>query len=245
MKKIVTKCLALMLMGLTLFLLSTDSTKTLFASSQSSGDAAQLLTIVQADQGAAPLRIVHTFVETPSPERTIVRVIVQNQSPKKIRALTITADTRIEFLNLTGKASILLPTQIKTLDITYTGEERPKRVVVSVDFVEFGDGSTWGADVGNSSDRLAGQRAGVKAERQRLKNILKSKDRASLINMLEAGVPDQPEGAGAIKRSEEWQQGYRSAVGSIRYRVRQALQTSNPEQVELELNKPYDTSEEN
>lgn len=244
-KKIVMKYFVLMLMVLALFLFSKDSTKALFASSQASRSGAQLPTITQADQGDMPLRIVNTFVEMPNPERIVVRVMVQNQSPKEIRALAIVADARIEFLNLTGKASILLPTQIKTFDMIYTEDGRPKRINLSVDFVEFGDGTTWGADTGNSSDRLAGQREGAKTERQRLRSIFKSKERSALTNLLEGDVSDKPEASGTTKHSEEWTQGYRSGVGSIRYRVRQALLTNNPKQVELEINKPYDTSEDN
>jgi len=244
-KKIVMKYFVLMLMILALLLFSKDSTKALFASSQASKDGAELPTITQADQGDAPLRIVHTFVETPSPEKIVVRVMVQNQSAKNIRALAIAADTRVDFLNLSSRASILMPSQIKTFDIVYTEDGRPKRVNLSIDFVEFGDGTAWGIDNANSRDRLAGQREGAKAERQRLKNLFKSKGRSALTELLEGEVPDKLESSSAANRSQEWQQGYRSGMASIRYRLRQALQTSNQEQVELELNKSYDTSEDN
>jgi hypothetical protein len=140
---------------------------------------------------------------------------------------------------------VLLPTQIKVIDISYAEEGRPKRVSVSVDFVEFEDGTTWGTDAGNSKDILAGQRVGAKAERQRLKNLLKSKGRPALNDLPEAGRSDEPAAAEVTGRSPQWLQGYRGGVGSIRHRVRQARQASNPDQVEVELNKAFDTSEDN
>lgn len=244
-KKIVMKYFALMLMVLALLLFSRDSTKALFATSQASRDGAQLPTITQADQGDAPLRIVHAFVETPSPEKVVVRVMVQNQSARQIRALAIASNIRVDFLNLSGRTSILLPSQIKTFDIVYTEDGRPKSINLSVDFVEFGDGTTWGADIANSRDRLAGQREGAKAERQRLKTLLKSKGRPALTELIVGEVLDELDPSTTANHSQEWQQGYRSGVAAIRYRLRQALQTNNQRQIELELNKPYDTSEVN
>jgi hypothetical protein len=244
LKKTVMRCLILMLMSLALIMFSKDSTKALLVPLQVTRNDTQLPKLVQANQEDSPLRIVNAFVETPSPEKVVVRVMVQNQSNKEIRALAIAADTRVDFLNLLGRASILKPSQIKTFDIVYTRDGRPKRINLSVDFVEFGDGMTWGSDIGNSRDKLAGQRTGAKEERERLKSLFKSKGRSYLTNILEAEDSDELEPSKTANHSSAWLQGYRNGVMSIRYRVRQSLQGS-PEQLKVALDSPYDTSEDN
>ncbi|MBA3240974.1 MAG: hypothetical protein H0T60_07075 [Acidobacteria bacterium] len=242
-KKLTLKCVVLVLLILGLILFSRDSTRALLAPSQIPANGVQLPTVTQADQEGTPLRIVETLVETPDPEKTVVRVVVQNQSAKNIRAFTVTADTRIEFINLSGKASILSPTQNRVFDITYMGDERPKTVNLSVDFVEFGDGATWGPDMNKSHDRLSGQRAGAKMERRRLRELLKAKGAAAVLT----SVSEEPSGdnspSSTSGRSSEWQEGFRSGVGSARHRIRQALQTGDSTQLEQEVARPFDTSE--
>ncbi|HYP20787.1 MAG TPA: hypothetical protein VEY08_11995 [Chloroflexia bacterium] len=230
---------------LTLVLVLNDAKGELFASAQGPQGGARLPVVTHTDQENAPLRIVSTFVETPSPDRTVVRVMVRNQDNRKIRALALTANTLVYFYNLTGRASVLQPANIKTFDLHYTGERRPEKINVAVDFVEFGDGTTWGPDMSNYKDRLAGEREGAKAERRRLRELFGAKGQGALRDRLEAGEQGdsaRPEAAG---RTVVWAEGYSSGVMALRHRVRQALQTGNPDNVRAELAKPYDTSEDN
>lgn len=244
-RRIVIKVFALLVMVFALLLFSKDWTKALLAPSQTPTNGAQLPTVTKADQEGAPLRIIDVIVEAPSPDRIVVRVVLQNQSDRKIRALAVAAGARLNFLNLMGRGSLLSPTHTKTVEIIYVGGERPKGDTLSVDFVEFSDGTTWGIDAGNSQDRLAGQREGAKAEKRRLKNLLHSKGRQALVSLLEEDESRQPAPPDDADRSQQWRDGYRGGAAAIRYRVRQALRTSNREQVGIELNKPYDTSEDN
>lgn len=242
--RIAGKCLTLLLLVLITGLVLNDTKRELFASAQAPNKRAEMPVVTRVEQGDAPLRIVNTFVETRGQDQIVIRVMLQNQSSKKIRAMAVAADGRTEFLNLSGAASVLLPTQIRTLDMSYVLDGLPKRVNISVDFVEFDDGTTWGADDSNSRDRLAGQRAGAKAERQRLKHLLKTKGTVALSDLPEGHDDAEPPPA-AAGRSETWLHGYRGGVSAMRHRVRQALQAGNPKQAEGELNKPFDTSEGN
>lgn len=244
-KRLTFKCLALVLLISGLILFSRDSTKALLSPPQSAADGAQLPTVVLAEQEGAPLRIVDTLVETTTPETTVVRVVLQNQSIKTIRALAVITNRRIDFLNLTSRATMLSPTQTKVIEIKYTGEARPGTFNLTVDFVEFADGTMWGTDASNSREKLAGQREGAKAERRRLKELFKSRGRKALSDLLQGdSVYDEPVPPGNVNRSVAWSQGYSGGVGSIRHRVLQALRTGDWDNVELELDKPYDSSEE-
>jgi hypothetical protein len=243
--RIAVKCLTLLVLVLTMILVLNDTERELFASAQGPQDGARLPVVIQTEQEGAPLRIVSTFVETPSPERTVVRVMVRNQDSRKIRALTLTANALVYFYNLTGRASVLPPANIKTFDLHYAGEMRPEKINVAVDFVEFSDGTTWGPDVSNYKDRLAGEREGAKAERRRLRELFGAKGQGPLRDRLEAGEQGESSRPEAAGRTAAWAEGYSSGVMAMRHRVRQALQTGNPDNIRDELTKPYDTSEDN
>jgi hypothetical protein len=243
--RIAGKCLTLLVLILALVLVLNDAKRELFAFAQEPQDGARLPVVTQKPQEGAPLHIVSTFVETPGPERTVVRVMVRNQDGRKIRALALTANALVYSYNLTGRAAVLPPANIKTFDLHYTGERRPEKINVAVDFVEFDDGTTWGPDVSNYKERLAGEREGAKAERRRLRELLGAKGQGALRDFLEAskqGDSSRPDAAG---RTAAWVEGYSSGVMAMRHRVRQALQTGNPDNVGVELTKPYDTSEDN
>ena len=86
---------------------------------------------------------------------------------------------------------------------------------MSVDFVEFADGTAWGPDTTRSSQRLAGIRVGMSVERNRLLTILNDGDFAKLITDLDAELDVNPP---AGNNSSEWSDGYR--IGTLQYRAR-------------------------
>jgi|SRR5215204_376392 len=234
--------LALTLLGFSLLLLTKDLTRASLSYLQS---RPKLPAAYVAPQTDAPLRITHTFVESVGLIR--LKVMAQNQSGKKIRAYAIVADagshSQVNFANLTTSAAALRPTQIKTFDFAYGENEPPESVTLSVDFVEFDDGSTWGTDTHNSRDMLAGQREGAKAERSRLRELLKSGGVSAVFDAVSEDVPERPELKSPTKRSEAWLTGYRNGIGGIRHRLRQNLQSSDPARAEVELARPFDSSE--
>lgn len=242
-KKLALRCFTLVLLVFGLFLLTKDRTNASLSPRQA---RAKLPAASIAPQEDAPLRIINTFAES-EPGVFRLKVMAQNQSGKKIRAYAVVADagaaSRVDFVNLTTPSSVLQPTQIRTFDIAYDEKAAPEKVTLSVDFVEFTDGGIWGRDSHNSRDKLAGQREGAKAERQRLREILKSGGPSAVFDAVREEVPDRREIKAAANRSEEWLQGYRNGIGSIRHRLRQNLQTSDPSRVELELARPFDLSE--
>jgi hypothetical protein len=173
-RKLILKCFTLALIAFGVYITTRSPAQVLRAAPQT---REKLPTTSIAPQADAPLRIVNTFAES-EPGLVRVKVMAQNQSGKRIRAYAIVAEagpaSRVDFANLTTPTAILRPTQIETFDFPYEENDAPQRVTLSVDFVEFDDGSTWGADVYNSRDTLAGQRVGAKAERARLRELLKS-----------------------------------------------------------------------
>jgi len=249
--RLALKGIVLMLLVAGLILLSNDSIKSSITSSQDFAGRSQLPVVSIEPQEDSPLRIISAVPESREQPNFIVRLMMQNQGGKRIRSYAITADnstsrsqdTRIEFVNLKRPSSILQPTQIVPVGMSYSAPI--ERIRLSVDFVEFFDGTTWGTDKHNSRDRLAGQRAGARAEKQRIHQLLKTKRLAAVIESIETLDSSDVETLAGPNRSEEWLQGFRNSVGSIRHRLRQTLQEGRSPQLEIELDKPYDTSVEN
>jgi hypothetical protein len=242
-QKLVLKCFVLGLLAFGVY-----AAKNPMQVSQASAQASERLPAATiAPQADAPLRIVNTFAES-EPGLVRLKIMAQNQSQKRIRAYSILADagaySRLDFADLTNPTVILQPTQIRASDLAYGEGEVPASVTLSVDFVEFDDGSTWGLDLHHSRDRLSGQRAGAKAERLRLRALLKAKGPSAVFDAILAAVSDDAGLGAANKHTAEWTQGYRNGVGSIRHRLRRSFQAGDAARVESELSQPFDTSEE-
>ena len=141
-----------------------------------------------------------------------------------------------------------------------------------VDFVEFTDGTTWGADLCRSAESLAGQRAGGAAAAGRLLELLAVGDPDAVMKTVRGELagwgPDAvfkeavrlglarrgPDGAlMAVKvessdaardsvHSPVWELGFLIGTKSMAYRVRDAFKKSGPEGVESTLRGPYDAA---
>jgi hypothetical protein len=113
--------------------------------------------------------------------------------------------------------------------------QMPQNVTLSVDFVEFIDGGRWGPDSLKNGERVDGNRAGAKAERDDLRKALVAGGTEGVIRSLDS---IQPEPDQAVTHSPEWLDGFRSGVGWIRERIRS--KGKDPSEVETELQRPAD-----
>ncbi|MCA1620446.1 MAG: hypothetical protein LC795_14280 [Acidobacteria bacterium] len=113
-------------------------------------------------------------------------------------------------------------------------------VELALDFVEFTDGSTWGADTCQSAERLGGLRAGGRAAKAHFKKKLDEWGVDALVKKLYA---DDSTLAPPDGHSEAWKAGFRGAVNSYRERIRQANVEGGLLEVEDALQRPFDTTD--
>ena len=109
----------------------------------------------------------------------------------------------------------------------------------AVDFIEFTDGATWGADVCHSAERLAGERAGGRAAASRLLELLAEGGPEAVKRAFGDGVSDVAPPAG---HSTVWEEGFRIGVKVIAGRARRAVEEFGPEEIEHTLKRPYDAA---
>ena len=155
-------------------------------------------------------RIIFDDPYKPSFEYTVV-----NNNDKPVRAYTIRKDDGLTGSNLSMLNSPLQPGQSQweaSGDTSYS--EPVQTILLSVDFVEFTDGTAWGPDTTRSYQRLAGIRAGMSVERTRLLTIFNDDGVAKLSRDLDAELEiNPPQG-----NSPEWSDGFRT--GTLQYRAR-------------------------
>ena len=193
-------------------------------------------------QAGAPLRISSVVDNSDDAETPLVEFVVENVGAQPIHAFWISYDTVAHGFNVTlgmginppGPELILPPGKRRALAISNGDREK---VVLSVDFVEFADGSTWGADTARYAESLAGERAGARAEAERLVKLLKT---GGLQAVKEAAAEkvDYPDLTPETRREVSFLMGVRATRG----RVLQASEKGGLPAVESALRQPYDMS---
>jgi hypothetical protein len=143
-------------------------------------------------------------------------------------------------LNAVKPGRVLQPGQSEVRS-TWRGYPLDSRrpILLFVDYVEFTDGSSWGADGCESAQYLAGARAGAKALAERLEKELANVGAAALMKSLNeiAGEIDVP-----VAESQAWQKGFRVGIESMIYRVRQTVSDDGLPEIGPALKRPYDAS---
>jgi hypothetical protein len=192
-------------------------------------------------QSDSPLRV--AFVgESPEELKTPhVLLAVENVSAKPISAYSIGCKVTVwgeEVVTPGVGASAIAPVAVLNPgDRRGAGVPNPERspVQVWVDFVEFTDGTTWGPDATKYSEHLAGRRAGVRAEADRLRELLKAGGGQAFAGALESTAAEPKHPAGG---SKQWEDGF--SVGALlkRGQVRRAYLSGGLASAESELRQP-------
>lgn len=198
------------------------------------------LVLVRVRQPGAPLIVVRVVSsDSGDPLMPTIRCTIKNTSTKAIMNFAVKHEAVFQrrtgtvsgsvTYNNTEEQNAMPPGDIREMEIygVHYGE-MPQSVSVSVDFVEFTDGSRWGPDTLKNGEAIDGARAGMKAEAAALMAVLATKGVAGVMQVLES---IQPEPDDSLPRSPEWLNGFRGGVGWIRWRVR----GKSPVEIEKEL----------
>jgi len=211
--------------------------------------APQVLTVQIESQPQSPLQFSSTKVLSSDPFSPNVEFTVTNKGGKGIRAYTITRELVTDggsrraaiLTHLTAQREALQPGQSKSDSVNEPHSPVSiNSIILSIDFVEFVNGETWGKDEYNSAERLAGQRAGGHAAIEYFRQLRVKKGSSAL---LETITSEEDEIVPAQGGSSEWQDGFKTGVGLVRLRLKRAKQEGGLIRVELELQQPFDASE--
>ena len=209
----------------------------------------QLLKVLVEAQPDAPLTISSVVDNTSDPLSPVVQFTLTNVGRKPIRAYAISNEVRteraaskgVELNNVTSLRAVLRPhgSEPVALDgIAYS--EAVISIKLTVDFVEFTDGTTWGADEFKSAEKLAGRRAGARAAKKRLLALLEAEGALAVLNAVTTDEFkfEPPEG-----QTPEWSDGFRLGVKAVHARIKHENSSGGLMEIEPALRRPFDASE--
>jgi hypothetical protein len=193
-------------------------------------------------QPGAPLRISSVEDNSDDPEAPVVGFVVENAGGKPIQAYWISYETVAHGADVTlgvgtnagTSEQVLPPGRRREGGVLNRAKEK---IVLSVDFVEFADGTTWGEDTARYSEGLAGERAGARAESERLFRLLETGGLPAVMDAAGKGITH----AGGAAESRE-EQSFLFGVRAARVRAQSAYQKGGLPAVESALRQPYDWS---
>jgi hypothetical protein len=179
---------------------------------------------------------------------------ITNISNKTIRAYAIQSD--IYFGSENAKESgitlsyLIQQQQLLSPNVSrqeYSGgnstySEEVNKIILSVDYVEFDDGTSWGANKYKSDEYVQGQRAGVKTA---IDGFRKKLETSGFEALAEGIVEDSIEFAlqADKSKSSRWKTGFQSGIGFIRNKLKEAIDKSGEEGVRQGLGNSFDISE--
>lgn len=231
------------------FLIHLRATPALEASSYTVG-AGQHPKVSVAAQENVPLGITIGNIDASNPLTPRVEYVVQNISSKLIRAYTVLEDTATKssigktstIVNITSVKQILQPYQSMAGTVDGQSYQEPLEILtLSIDFVEFADGTTWGDDTQQTAETLRGQRAGGSETIKKLRELMLKQGGGAVASLVKqknitvvSPTPDQP---------AKWQYGFQVGQNTVLYRLKVALEKGGAAQLASELQKPFDASE--
>ena len=143
------------------------------------------------------------------------------------------AGTTVYLYNLPLSATKLPPNGALHEFATYDNLSNSQhRVTLTLDYVQFSDGKTWGLDSAKSGERVAGQNAASQILIRKLLGMIREgKAHEDFANTLESVTNIQP----PAQHSDEWNDGFRLAIGTVAHRLKRAHQLGGLGRVTTEL----------
>jgi hypothetical protein len=172
-------------------------------------------------QKNCPLAITVVNVDNSALSFQKADLVLQNVSNKSVRAYVLLGQAKT-----TGKINTysfatksLRANEFHESEVFLEREaiRESKQLFLSIDYVEFEDGSSWGVDSQGFSKNISGERAGRLAAIRELKNIIIANDVGNLTKLLDQEITeitvDLPESGQS--ESDGWKKGYKTGYKTV------------------------------
>ncbi|MDQ3800668.1 MAG: hypothetical protein M3384_14570 [Acidobacteriota bacterium] len=201
----------------------------------------QPLKVSVENQPDSPLIITVISVNDSISSRPIVGYAVQNVSEKAISAFTIVEKERTTTQEtITGTtisySTLLLQPKDYNRDSFNARQfyQVIEELTLFVDYVEFGDGTSWGNDTQKGSETIAGRRAGRIKAIEEINNLIRNQNINSVISLINQEITQIIVPAADSKQTEKWRNGFQLGYKSV---VAQAKSAYDKQGVEAVLTK--------
>lgn len=174
------------------------------------------------EQKGSPLRIVIVNVDNSALSHQEIICSLQNIGNKPIRAYTLLGggkgDGKIITRFFATKLFQAGESEINSVPLERRSIKEGETILLSIDYIEFEDGSSWGVDSRGKSKALAGQREGTKAAIKQLKDLIKNQNANganSVTNFLKQDLQEITVAAPDANQSDEWKRGFQLGYKSV------------------------------
>ena len=221
---------------LTVFLLSS-----VFGQTQRADFSSQKPVKVEVvEQKDCPLQIMVINVSNSGLSFQGIAYSLQNISSKPIRAYVLLGDGKRNGKVLTNSfaTELFQPSSYHSDDLVEREIlAQEEKISLSIDYVEFVDGSSWGTDSQGNSREIAGEREGRKTIIRQLKDSIKKQDAKGLnssMGLLKQDIREIDVDMPATNQSAEWKKGFRGGYKAV-ISVLQHLKDQGPESINKKL----------
>jgi hypothetical protein len=189
-------------------------------------------------QKNCPLTITIINVDNSASSFQKVDFVLRNVSNKSVRAYVLLGQA-----NTTGKINTYsFATKFLRANEFHEGEvflervaiRESKQLFLSIDYAEFEDGSSWGADSQGFSKNISGERAGRLAAIRELKNVITSDNLAYLTGLLNQDITEMAIDLPKSKQSEGWKKGYKTGYKTV-FSMLQSSEEKDIEKFKVQL----------
>lgn len=170
-------------------------------------------------QKDCPLQIMVINVDNSNQDSQTVNYRLQNLSNKPIRAYTLLSDERNgQIITNSFTTELLQVGKHQFSSFLVKQEKEDETISLSIDYIEFADGSSWGIDKEETSKEIAGEREGRIAAIKQLKDSIKNQNMTSSYNgknLLEQDVRELSIDIPKTNQSDKWKAGFRGGYKAV------------------------------
>ncbi|HEX8737986.1 MAG TPA: hypothetical protein VF721_21820 [Pyrinomonadaceae bacterium] len=173
------------------------------------------------EQKDCPIQITVINVDNSALSAQNIVYSLQNISNKPIRAYTLLGNGKNDGKVVTNSFAIKLfqPSEYEYDDFFVEREiAKEGTIFLSIDYVEFEDGSSWGKDREKKSKEIAGEREGRKAAIRHLKDLIKNQNangENGIKTFLKQDVKEISVDVPDTNQPDEWKRGFRGGYKGV------------------------------
>jgi hypothetical protein len=196
-------------LGLAIFLINNVMAQT----SETSFKDQKPINVEVEEQKDCPIQLTVNYVDNSEELHQVINYTIQNTSKKSIKGFVILGGLKQNYKTIT----IFFPNKTIEPNTFSNGEFVEERVnikenkiLLSFDYVEFADGSSWGKDDKKQSENIKGGLAGAEYAVEKIRTFVERNNKEKLSDLFEKPLSDVevsiPENL--INKGENWQRGF-------------------------------------
>jgi hypothetical protein len=199
------------------------------------------LEVEVTEQTDSPLLIVLSNVDNSAESYQIINFTIQNVSSKNIRAY-VTLNSFEKSGGASGISTSIFDKPFEPRNITQDSHTEARanihstdKLYLTLDYVEFDDGSSWGKDSEKQSEYIAGTFEGQRNAVIQIKDLLIAQNKNALSDFLKQQPDAVKPPVDESKGTEKWRRGFSSGYKSILFRLKIAYEKNGVEAVAQKL----------